>query len=87
MAVYEITYEELVHRFRILRHEELPEDHKAALRIHGIDPDDNWSLVWSFPLKTDAEEQLKLEQDRAASWQTYRIQDGGTEITVTRPIW
>jgi len=48
------TYTETVHRFRIFRHEEQPEEHKARLRIMGIDPDDNWQLVWSFADKRSA---------------------------------
>ena len=53
---------ETVYRYRILRHTEYTEDRKAELRLSGINPDDQWSLVWSFPFFDDALEQLNHER-------------------------
>jgi hypothetical protein len=81
------TYNETVLRYRILRHDELPEAHKAAYRERGIDPDDNWSLVWSFSSEEAANECLADELVNAASWQTFKLVDAGEATTITRPIW
>lgn len=83
------TYEEPVGRFRLLRHEELPEAHKAELRIKGIDPDDNWSLVWSFHEREPAETCLAQERAHAAKWQTWKLVDAGPDApkTITRYVY
>jgi hypothetical protein len=81
------TYQEKVNRWRIIRHEELPEEHKAAYRLEGIDPDDNWSLIWSFETEEAAKEQLAHCIEHAASWQTYRLVDGGKAEEFTRSVW
>jgi len=81
------TYQERVGRYRIVRHEELPPEHKAAYRINGIDPDNNWSLIWSF---NDLEAASKCLTDcnaTKASFQTYRLVDGGEETVITRQAW
>jgi hypothetical protein len=81
------TYQERVGRYRILKHEELPEAHKAEYRINGIDPDTLWTLVWSFDTLEAAEEMLKEEQGFAASWQTYKLVDGGQAEVIERVSW
>lgn len=81
------TYKERVMRWRILRHEELPEAHKAAYRLNGIDPDDNWSLIWSFETEEDAKVQLADCIAHAAKWQTYKLVDGGAETVIERSVW
>ena len=78
------TYTETVHRFRIMRHEEQPEEHKARLRIMGIDPDDNWQLVWSFADRRSAHRELKILQLESAWFQTYKLVDAGEETTIER---
>lgn len=78
------TYQERVNRYRILRHTDLPEGHKAAYRAEGIDPDTLWSLVWSFETEEAAKRQLAREQARAAKWDTYKLVDGGEATTITR---
>ena len=84
-----VTYEEPVGRFRLLRHEELPDAHKAEYRLRGIDPDDVWSLIWSFHTSEAAEQQLVIEEQRKASWQTWRLVDAGPDApkTITRSAW
>lgn len=81
------TYQETIYRYRVVRHEELPESHKAEMRINGIDPDDNWSLIWSFQTLEAAEKQLAEEQEHAASWQTYKIVDAGQTEVIERQAW
>lgn len=78
------TYNETVHRFRILCHEELPEEHKASYRADGIDPDDLWSLVWSFKDKRDAISELENLRQESAWFQTYKLVDAGKETTIER---
>lgn len=80
------TYTETVYPFRVLRHEELPEEHKASLRLNGIDPDDNWSLIWSFQTREAAENQLKWENENKAEWQTFKLVEGELE-EIERPVW
>lgn len=81
------TYKERVLRYRIMRHDELPEAHKAAYRERGIDPDDNWSLIWSFGNKADAEARLAHEQADAARWETWKLVDAGKETVIERVMW
>lgn len=81
------TYQERIERYRIFRHDEMPEEHKQAMREAGIDPDNHWSLIWSFRSLEAAEHTLKLERERAASWQTYKIVDAGKAEVINRPIW
>jgi hypothetical protein len=81
------TYQERVARFRIIRHEELPPEHKASLRLHGIDPDDNWSLIWSFDEEAPAQKQLADCIANACSFQTYKLVDAGEATTITRSAW
>lgn len=81
------TYKETVYRYRVVRHEELPESHKAEYRINGIDPDDLWSLVWSFQTREAAEKQLAEENSRKAKWQTWKIIDAGQDEVIERSAW
>lgn len=81
------TYQERIERYRIFRHDDLPEGHKQAMREAGIDPDSHWSLIWSFKTREAAEETLKMEQGRAAAWQTYKLEDAVRATTIERPIW
>lgn len=81
------TYQETILRFQIQRHDELPEEHKIALREKGVDPDTRWSLMWSFNKREDAQEQLDACQNEAASYETYRLVDAGSAQTITRPVW
>jgi len=82
------THQEKILRYRILRHEELPERHKEAYRAEGIDPDDMWSLIWSFGTKEAAEQCLADEQfDAPAHWK-FKLVDAGVEVEyIERQIW
>jgi len=81
------TYKETVYRYRVVKHEELPEEHKAEYRLNGIDPDDNWTLVWSFKDKQDAIAQLMSCRDEAPWWQTFKMVDAGKDEEIERTSW
>lgn len=81
------TYQEKVNRWRIIRHDELPEAHKAEYRASGIDPDDNWSLIWSFETEEAAKKQLANCIADAAKWQTYKLVDAGKAEFIERSMW
>lgn len=81
------TYQERVLRYRIMRHEELPETHKAEYRLNGIDPDTVWSLIWSFETREAAEAQLADCNAHKGKWQTYKLVDAGEATTITRTAW
>jgi len=81
------TYKEKVNRWRILRHDDLPEEHKAAYRAEGINPDDVWGLIWSFETEASAIEMLASLNERKAKFQTYKLVDGGAATEIERSIW
>ncbi len=81
------TYTETVNRYRIVRHEELPEEHKQCYRDAGINPDDNWQLIWSFEDEEFAAEKLQEIQKHAPLHWTYKLVDGGEATTIERPAW
>jgi len=81
------TYKERVNRFRIMRHDELPEAHKAEYRLSGINPDNLWSLIWSFETEASARQCLAECEIRKAKWQTYKMVDGGEAIEIERSAW
>lgn len=81
------THTETILRFQIQRHDELPETHKAALRARNINPDTRWSLIYSFNELDDAEATLLQLNDESASWETYRVVDGGEAQQVEVEDW
>ena len=81
------TYSETVLRYRVMRHEGLPEAHKEAYRAEGIDPDDLWSLIWSFSDLHAAETCLAQEKADAPSIWTYKLVDAGGPTVIERSIW
>ena len=81
------TYKETVLRYRVLRHEELPEAHKAEYRRHGMDPDDTWSLIYSFTTLEAAQDTMKDLQAAAPRTWTYRLVDAGQAEVLDRVAW
>lgn len=81
------THNETVYRFRIMRHDDLPESHKKAYRERGINPDDVWSLIYSFKNEDDAREELERCNEDAANWETYKIVDNGKDEIIERPVY
>ena len=43
-----MTYEETVYRYVVEYQDNLPESMKDEYRAHGIDPNERWTLEWSF---------------------------------------
>lgn len=88
------TYEERVGRYRIVRRTnydpstEFGAQARAEMSINGIDPDDCWSLIWSFDDEDAANEQLAEEQQ---FWKepryTTKLVDNGEATVITRPIY
>jgi hypothetical protein len=81
------TYTETVLRYRVMRHTKYPKAHEAEMRIKGMDPDNMWALVWSFNDLADAEETLRIEKANAMSYETWKVVDGGEDITIDRPVY
>ena len=81
------TITETILRFQIQRHDELPEEHKEALRSRDIDPDTRWSLIYSFDKAHDALEMIDTLREDAANWETFRIVDAGKTQHVERENW
>lgn len=75
---------ETIYRYRIIRHDELPEERKQALRDRGIDPDDRWSLIYSFKHEADANEELERCIAEASPWETYKLKDAGETTQIER---
>lgn len=90
-----LTHEETVLRFRIEKHEELPERHQQALRAEGIDPSDNWLLYASAPT-AEAAEQIRADAEaehrkicEKLGYQpiaSFRVRDGGSATVIKRPL-
>lgn len=80
------THRETILRYRILRHCELPEAHKAEYRKMGIEPDGIWDIIWSFSTEEAAMQCLEECRQDAAFFETYEFRDNGTETVIERPI-
>lgn len=84
-----MEYEERVLRYRVLRrmnlHPEKERERIASLLLHGIDPRDNWELVWSFETLEAAEKQAASEREY---WKepnyTIAVKDAGGETVFKR---
>lgn len=88
------TYQERVGRYRIMRrtnydpNTEFGARVRAEMQINGIDPDDCWSLVWSFDEEGPALEQLAEELEFYSEPRyTTRIQGAGATTYIERVIW
>lgn len=87
------TYEERIERYRVCRREaDLSPERKAAMRLNGLDPDNCWSLIWSFADRIAAEEQLLHEEALLAAHghshlYEYKLIDAGKAETITRQAW
>ena len=82
-------YEERILRFRVMRREVITDDRRRAeYVINGYDPDDTWSLIWSFNTLEDAE--ATAEDDRKI-WKEpayiVAVKDAGEETVIRRQIW
>lgn len=50
-------------------------EHHEALVAHGINPENNWRLVWSFHRLEDAQAQCREEQERWGNLTKFRVRD------------
>lgn len=50
-------------------------EHYEAMVERGIDPENNWRLVWSFQTRADAVEMCKIEQERWGQFAKHRVRD------------
>lgn len=90
------TYVEKINRFVVEYHEELPDEHKAQMRLNGIDPNTRWNLKWSFENEENAIEQKETEQEWYANFckengfkpqKIYRVRDLGETKYVERTMF
>lgn len=82
------TYTERVGRYRILRNEEPPAEHKAYLEYkYGERWEDSWGLIWSFDDADAAEKCLTECVADAPKYWTYKLVDNGEASVIERPIW
>lgn len=89
------TYTETVNRFVVEYLEDLPAEHKAEMRLNGIDPDDYWQLMWSFTTEEGAKEQCKEEEEWYREFcekhgytvrKTFRVRDLGAPVKIERSV-
>jgi hypothetical protein len=85
------TYEEPIGRFVVEKLENyagLPQ-HRAEMRLNGMDPDTNWLLVWSFENADRAMEKAEEERERDSLNRLWRWRDRGENAprTITRTAW
>ena len=50
-------------------------EHYEAMVERGIDPENNWRLVWSFCLREDAETQCENERETWGDLTKFRVRD------------
>jgi hypothetical protein len=52
-------------------------EHYLALVRAGIDPENNWTLVWSFRERADADQQCRQDQESWNGLRKFRVRDTG----------
>jgi hypothetical protein len=77
-----MSHTETILRYRVVKLEDRGPEVRAALIERGIDPDQNWKLVWSFNELADAEKQMEREIEEGKEYgldkyDTYKIIDNG----------
>ena len=89
------TYIEHINRYVVEYLEDLPAQHRAQLRINGIDPDDNWQLKWSFENEEDAVHQCAVDEEWYENFckehgfavrKEFRVRDLGAPVQIERAI-
>lgn len=88
-------YIERVNRFVVEYLEDLPAEHKAQMRLNGIDPDNHWQLKWSFEEEADAVAQMKKDEEWYTNFclergylirKEFRVRDLGAPIEIKRTV-
>lgn len=89
------TYVEKINRYVVEYHEELPREHKAQMRLNGIDPDNYWQLKWSFETEEAASTQCKKDEEWYESFclergylirKEFRVRDLGAPMEIVRNV-
>lgn len=83
------TYIETVLRYRVVRRQVITDPAiRAEYRINGRDPDDTWSLIWSFNDQASADDQAEDERKyyKEPSW-IVKVVDAGQTEYIKRSIW
>lgn len=88
-------YIETVNRFVVEYLEQYPAQHRAEMRLNGMDPDDYWQLKWSFETAEGAERQLSKEITQYAEFcneycyeptTQFRVRDMGAPVEIKRSV-
>jgi hypothetical protein len=83
------TYTETVLRYRVVRRQIITDEAiRAEYRINGRDPDDTWSLIWSFNDQVSADDQAEDEREifKFPRWEV-KVIDAGETTYIKRSIW
>lgn len=89
------TYVERINRYVVEYLEDMSEDRKALYRLNGVDPDDDWRLMWSFETLEGAEDQCEAETTRhndfcesygCDPFKAYRVRDLGAPKEIVRQM-
>lgn len=89
------TYVEKVNRYVVEYLEDLPAQHKAEMRLNGIDPDNYWVLTWSFETEEAAIEQCKADEEWYTNFclergylirKEFRVRDLGAPVEIKRTM-
>lgn len=83
------TYIEKVLRYRVVRRPIITDESiRAEYRINDRDPDEMWSLIWSFNDLESAEDQAADDREifNAARWEV-KVIDGGKTDYIERKVW
>ena len=93
-----LTYEEPIGRYVVEYQPPLPPEHRAEMRLNGMNPDDYWPLKWSFEDRAHARRQQVEEvrmhhafcRDHGYEPKTkFRLRDRGADAprTIARSAW
>lgn len=89
------TYIERINQFVVEYLEDLPAEHKAQMRLNGIDPDNNWQLKWSFTSEEAAIDQCRNDEQWYANFcnehgysirKKFRVRDLGAPVEIVRSV-
>lgn len=89
------TYIERINQFVVEYLEDLPAEHKAQMRLNGIDPDNYWQLKWSFTTEEAANDQCRDDEQWYADFcnkhgytisKKFRVRNLGAPIEIKRSV-
>ncbi len=89
------TYVEKINRYVVEYLEDLPREHKAQMRLNGIDPDNYWQLSWSFETEEAAVEKMNNDENWYVNFclekgylirKQWRVRDLGAAVEIVRNV-